>query len=51
MTDEELAEIEELDDYFESKHHAVEHRRVSEVAGWIKESDRATTGTRGGRGA
>jgi hypothetical protein len=50
VTDEELAEIEELDDYFESNHHAVEHRRVSEVAAWINESDRATTGTRGGRG-
>jgi hypothetical protein len=50
VTDEELAEIEELDDYFEYEHDAVEHSRVSEVVTWIKEPDRAATGTRGGRG-
>ena len=50
VTDEEMVEIEEMDDYFESEHDAVEFSRVSEVVKWIRESERDTTGDRGGGG-
>ena len=51
MTDEELVEIEEMDDYFESELDAVECSRVFEVAKWIEERGRDTTGDKGGEGA